>query len=190
MMKYIEFLSGALDWMTSNGGLAGWVQAIGSILAILAAALIAGYQTSHAKRVDDNKRREIEIQRFNIIKALMVRSHILARDVIEAFKTPSSEKFDQISPSLMRDTGSTLVALPIFEVPLGTLALDVMTVGRGMQELAKIWDDLIISTRAEGTLTPADIEPLLSLAEELFNISEDAIKNSKTAISERGGPLT
>jgi len=49
---------------------------------------------------------------------------------------------------------------------------------------------LIISTRADGTLAPADIEPLLSLAEELFNISEDATKDCKAAISERGGPLT
>ncbi len=186
----MAFWNSALDWMASNEGLAGWVQAIGSILAILAAALIAGYQTSHAKRIDNNKKCEMEIQRFNIIKALMVRSHILARDVIEAFKTPSSEKFDQVSPSLMRDTGSTLVSLPIFDVPLGTLALDVMTVGRGMQELATIWDDLIISTRANGTLAPAEVEPLLGLAEELFNISEDAIKNSKAAIRERGGPLT
>lgn len=80
----------------------------------------------------------MEIQRFNIIKALMVRSHILARDVIEAFKRPSPEKLDQVSPTLTRDTGSILVALPIFEVPLGTLTLGVMTVGRGMQELAKI----------------------------------------------------
>lgn len=57
MVNDIAFWNSAFDWMASNEGLAEWVQAIGSILAIVAAVLIAGYQTSHAKRIDNNKKR-------------------------------------------------------------------------------------------------------------------------------------
>ena len=93
-----------------------WIQAIGSILAIVAAAVIARNQTQGAAKLEERKQAISEKQKFGVVMALMARAHGLANDITKAFETHKNEDFDQVSPSLMVDTHHALVIPPFSTV--------------------------------------------------------------------------
>lgn len=170
---------------------ASWVQAVGSIMAIGAAGAIAIYQTNVVRRLEQDKRNAEEVVKLNVVKALLARSHGLAKDVVNAVNDPKINNIELVTPVLMRDTSATLMALPLFEIPSGITALDVMTLGRGMLQLADGWE----SMREEATRTsvPPSSEiqaEIKEFAEELVLISAAGVNDCKKEVELRGGRLS
>lgn len=112
------------QWLTSDS-VPAWVQAIGSVVAIIAATGVAAYQVNHARLLEEDRRKASEIQRLSVVTALMARSYGLAKDVVTAFNEPSDYHFSVVDAPLMRDTVETLRSLPLFEIPSGMAAIDV-----------------------------------------------------------------
>lgn len=182
-----------IDWWPlcmTKGEWSGWMQAIGAAIAILAAAAIAAYQAGHARKLEDEKRTAAEIQRLNIVKALAVRCFTLASDVVKAVDDLSQQTIEVVSPELMRDAGGTLLGLPIFDVPGGIVALDVMTLGRTIGNLGSLWEDMTKEARElKRPPTVKQLASVRSFAAEIADVAQSAIDECKAEVLARGGRL-
>lgn len=171
------------NWFTENAP--AWIQAIGSIAAIFAAALISSNQYRNERRLESERVATSEINKLMVVKALMARSHQLSKDITTAFSTKQDKDFSQVTPALMTDTHSVLMGLPTFEVPNGLLALDLLTVGRGLKVLTENWEDFCVSVAKNNSIEVPEAEPLLELAREIESITGDAIKICTMEITQR-----
>jgi hypothetical protein len=162
-----------------------WIQAIGSIAAILAASAIATNQANQARDIENEQRIRNEIQKLEVIKALMIRSMTMSREVTQAFESRKSEDFAVITPSMMRDAHQTLLLLPIFEIPNALLSLDVLTVGRALECLSETWEAYAAQVEEMDTLDTPMVGPLQELAGELSQISEAAFNDCLKELRER-----
>lgn len=176
-----------IQWIERDSAPA-WVQAIGSVVAIIAAGGIAIYQASHARRLERDGRKATEVQRLSVVASLMARSYGLAKDVVTAFRDPSDYHFSVIDPTLMRDTAETLRSLPLFDIPSGMAAIDVRATARYLTHLADNWDELTKTIRdTNHPPEEADVSLLVSFCEELMSITKDALDACKEGIAVRGG---
>lgn len=162
-----------------------WIQAIGSIAAILAASAIATRQANQARDVENEQRIRNEIQKLEIIKALMIRSITMSREVVQALESRKQEDFEVVTPSMMRDAHQTLLLLPIFEIPNALLSLDVLTVGRALESLSETWEAYCNEVSEMQSLDTPMSGPLQGLAGELLQISEAAYNDCLKELRER-----
>jgi hypothetical protein len=160
-----------------------WIQAVGSILAIVAAAWIAKQQNVQAQRREEFQQAKTDKQKLEVIMALMSRSHRLAIDVCKAFESNKQEDINEISPLLMADTHQALMALPVFEIPSWQLSLDVLMIGRALASLQEQF--LTLQDSASDEDFHSRLETLNELADEIKQVTGDAISISKTQIKER-----
>lgn len=174
-------------WLKRDSA-AAWVQAIGSVIAIIAATGIAAYQVAHARRLEEDRRKASEIQRLSVVTSLMARSYNLAKDVVTAFREPSDYHFSVIDSPLMRDTAEALKAIPLFEVPSGMAAIDIRSTARYLSLLADNWDNLKNEVSESGKPpSEDDAAELVSYCEELMSVTGDALNECKEGIRIRGG---
>lgn len=162
-----------------------WIQAIGSVAAILAAAEIGRRQARAASDLEASKQAAAEIQKLNVVMALMARAHGLSNDICKAFATAQFSDFDQVSPELMLDTHLTLLALPVFEIPNGLLALDVLTIGRALGVMHENWLRLRALCTSDPEVLPEEMAKLDSLSREIREISLAALGECKKEIASR-----
>lgn len=144
-----------------------WIQAIGSIAAIFAAAEIGRRQALAASDLEAKKKAATEIHKFKIIMALMARAHGLSNDICKAFATAQFSDFDQVSPELMTDTHLAMQTLPVFEIPNGLLALDVLTIGRALSVMHENWLRLRELCSSDPSALPEEMARLDTLALEI-----------------------
>lgn len=171
------------EWMSNNAP--AWIQAIGSIAAIFAATLISSNQYKNEKRLEAERIAKSEIQKLMVVKALMARSYQLSKDITTAFTTRKNSAFDTVTPLLMVDTHTALMALPTFEIPDGLLSLDVLTIGRALNVLAEHWSDFCSSVTNNNHIDVPEAIPLQALAKEIEAITDDAIKICANEIAKR-----
>lgn len=157
-----------------------WIQAIGSVLAIVAAAWIAKHQNVQARKLEEFKKAKADKQKLEVIIALMSRSHRLSVDVCKAFKSNNQDDINQISPSLMDDTHKTLMALPIFEIPSWQLSLDALMIGRALASLQEQFHALQVSTSERDF--QSRLVALNEYATEIRQITDDAVTIAKKHI--------
>lgn len=162
-----------------------WIQAVGSVAAIVAAAIIAQRQSISTSDLEEQKQARADIQKLKIIKALMVRAHSLSNDICKAFETKKFDDFDQISPELMIDTHHALLILPVFEIPEGLLALDVLTIGRSLGIMHENWLKLREEATSDLSTLEHNIAKLDMLAREIRDISHTAVQECKNEITKR-----
>ncbi|MGA7437252.1 MAG: hypothetical protein WBW32_03880 [Luteibacter sp.] len=160
-----------------------WIQAIGSILAIIAAAWIARQQNVNTRKLEEYKQARADKQKLEIIMALMARSHGLADDFCKAHESQKQEDIDQISPPLMADTHQALMALPVFEIPEWNLALDVLMISRGLASLREGYLDL--NPPEDADEFKEKLDAINVLASEIRTISDDSIAICKREIKKR-----
>lgn len=174
-------------WLASEYAPA-WVQAVGSVIAIFASAVIALYQVDGARRLEDENRKAREIQHLSIITSLMARSHGLVKDVVTAVREPSEYNFSVIDTPLMRDTVDALRAIPLFEIPSGMAALDVRSTARHLTLLADRWDSICEAVNASGNPpSQEDQSAIVSFCDELMIVTKEALDACKAGIHARGG---
>lgn len=162
-----------------------WIQALGSVAAIFAAAHIGRRQAFAATELEHQKQAVVETQKLKIVMALMVRAHGLSNDICKAFDTKAFEDFDLVSPDLMLDTHQALLALPVFEIPDGLLALDVLTIGRTLGVMRENWLKLRESCTSDPSSLEQGIANLDVLAREIGEISLAALRECKKEIAKR-----
>lgn len=167
----------------SKNSAPAWIQAIGSILAIVAAAWIAKKHNAHIRNLEEYKQAKADKQKLEVIGALMTRSYRLAADVCKAYESNEQKDIDQISPPLMADTRHALMALPVFDIPEWQLSLDVLMISRALDSLREQYLALRESTSEEELLS--NLKGLNELASEIVQISADAISISKKEIKKR-----
>lgn len=171
------------EWLSSNAP--AWIQAIGSIAAIFAATLISSNQYKNEKRLEAERIAKSEIQKLMVVKALMARSYQLSKDITTAFATQKDSDFDTVTPLLMVDTHTALMALPTFEILDGLLSLDVLTIGRALNVLAEHWSDFCSAVTKNNHIDVPEAIPLQELAKEIEAITGDAIKICAKEIAKR-----
>lgn len=175
------------SFLTNSGP--AWIQAIGSIAAIIAAASIANAQASSARQLETERRAAEEIRNLEVIKALMARSIGLANDVVKATSSQLPTDYIQITAPLMTDTSKTLQALPIFEIPDGLLALDVLTVGRALDSLADLTETIKSEIRDHGPIDAPSTDEFSNLGNEILAISQAAFDETNRLIRTRKASL-
>lgn len=82
-----------LDWIEKHPGTASWVQAVGSIAAIAAAAFIA----SHQNRIENRRRKQDELERSS---AKAGRLYLFANELCEIIKGPLDAEYQQATESV------------------------------------------------------------------------------------------
>ncbi|MGN5124990.1 hypothetical protein [Aeromonas sp. 30P] len=120
-----------------------------------------------------------------VVKALMARSYQLSKDITTAFATQKDSDFDSVTPLLMVDTHTALMALPTFEIPDGLLSLDALTIGRALNVLAEHWSDFCSAVTKNNHIDVPEAIPLQELAKEIEAITGDAIKICAKEIAKR-----
>lgn len=175
------------SFLTTSGP--AWIQAIGSIAAIIAASSIANAQASSARQLETERRAAEEIRNLEVIKALMARSIGLAKDVVKATSSQLPTDYIQITVPLMIDTSKTLHALPIFEIPDGLLALDVLTVGRALDSLADLTETIKAEMREHATVDVPSTDEYSNLGNEILEISQAAFDETNRLIRTRKSVL-
>lgn len=107
-----------------------WVQAIGSIGAILAATAIAGWQARNARLQQDKARRDDAIAKAAAIKGILRRVNIVVNNAernIEPNSTMVPLAIEQVE--LVQ---ATIRRLPVFEIPTAELVFLVQRVDRDL----------------------------------------------------------
>lgn len=85
----------------------------------------------------------------------------------------------------MVDTHLTLLALPVFEIPNGLLALDVLTIGRALGVMHENWLRLRALCTSDPEVLPDEMAKLDILAREIGEISLAALGECKKEIARR-----
>ncbi|MDR7117730.1 hypothetical protein [Caulobacter sp. BE254] len=152
---------------------AAWVQAVGSIIAILAAVAVAAYQNHH-----ENKRRSREI---NTAMYIRMQAAMWASDMAVAAiaSVPGALQNDEQLPALAEfgfpqhtfdDAAATIDRLPLHEYESAEVAVALSllrTLIRGSQERAKILVELLRNGNSITEIMWEDLEERI----------EDALKH-------------
>jgi hypothetical protein len=178
------------EWLSQKQYLSGWVQAVGGVVAIVATGGVATYQGVLVRRLEFARRSSEEVQKLEVVLALVVRSYGLANDVLKAFESLQDTDFEHVSPPFMLDTQKSLNALPIFEIPAGLLALDVLSIGRSLGVLVDLWRDFTDEHRKTGSYEGSAARELKQFAEEIRSVSSAAMKDCKSLIAKRKSQLS
>lgn len=188
LLLFALIAAGVWPWFRSmlESSAPAWIQAIGSIAAIFAAAEIGRRQALAASDLEAKKKAAVEVQKLQIVMALMARAHGLSNDICKAFETAQFYDFDQVSPELMVDTHLALQALPVFEIPNGLLALDVLTIGRALSVMHENWLRLRELCTSDPSSLSVEMARLDTLAHEIGEISLAALNECKKEIASRG----
>ncbi|WHP29836.1 hypothetical protein QMG90_13610 [Trabulsiella odontotermitis] len=155
-----------------------WIQAIGSILAIIIAGMISANQIKHEKQLEKRKVAESDLAKMHIVRALIIRSLTLMNEVRTAMERGEKNDFQQVSPWTMRNTKRAIDNLNLFEVPEGMLALDLLAIGPSLEEIAKLWEQCMQESLHSENHTPTidSYNDLDEASQEVLKICEAAFK--------------
>lgn len=166
-----------LHMPTSSSDWASWLQAIGSVGAIIGAFMVGNRQVVEGRRLDAERRAEEEISRFEKIKALLTNLHVL----IKAMQNPDAE-----SPSLdpedprtieyMWGIANSLTAIPVLEIPHPDLIVYVFNLVPALRQLEDEFNN-VHGLRVLGALPPTEtVTDLVNRFNEVAKILSDAGK--------------
>ncbi|KHT15827.1 hypothetical protein [Pectobacterium brasiliense] len=148
-----------------------WIQAIGSILAIIIAGMISANQIKHEKQLEKRKTAESDLAKMHIVRALIIRSLTLMNEVRKAIECGEESDFQQVSPWTMRNTKRAMDNLNLFEVPEGMLALDLLAIGPSLEEIATLWEQCM-----QESLHSENNNPTIDSYNELDQASQEVLK--------------
>lgn len=153
-----------------------WIQAIGSILAIIIAGMISANQIKHEKQLEKRKVAESDLAKMHIVRALIIRSLTLMNEVRQAIERGEESDFQQVSPWTMRNTKRAIDNLNLFEIPEGMLALDLLAIGPSLEEIATLWERCM-----EESLHTENNKPTIDSYNELDQGSQEVLKICEAA---------
>ncbi|EJL78471.1 hypothetical protein PMI15_04320 [Polaromonas sp. CF318] len=104
-------------WTDLHSGFASWVQAVGSVLAILAAAVIAGWQTLQTRNADREKERRDRLNKFLAIRGILVHTDACFQIAVTELGNRSAPKVWERLGEEVSQARSVLASLPILDLP-------------------------------------------------------------------------
>lgn len=116
------------DWNKSEW--ASWVQAVGSIAAILAAGAIASWQASASKREFVERRYEADKGKALAIKYILRRVELIVQNAERSLSVDAGAR--QLAADQAVFIQGALRALPMFEVPSAELVFQLQRVDRDL----------------------------------------------------------
>ncbi|MCD7040050.1 hypothetical protein LRQ11_23615 [Pseudomonas sp. MAFF 311095] len=174
-------------WIEHHPGLASWVQAIGSLLALAVAIGVARKQGRQSRKLFrdqvNHASEEARLQRIASLRATVEVAEIVARRVIEVAKKMPDIIVEGSAPR-HRDALEAAVLwiakLPIYELPGALVARDVQNIALAANRMLKVLDR--IST--EGILSGENYKSLCGISDS----AEKALKGASSFVDEyRGG---
>lgn len=124
-----------LRWDLSKSDWAAWVQAIGSIGAILGALWVFNRQVLAARALEDQKRDQDDLRKAEVVSQLFGTADALTQQTLVYIRNWKGTNVDiELTLGLMRDTARALASLPPFEIP-GGLAVKVLQLTRALEDL-------------------------------------------------------
>ena len=166
---------------------AAWVQAIGSIAAIVGAFLIARNQHTVDRLREIERRHLEEIRRFEIIQALLAK----ANKTVEAIAQLNLEsQFGVVLPEPLEyldDCRVSIEALPIIDMPHADLAIYCAALPRALRELKELLLVVFQSTMRVERMTAHQIERVEIAFSTVMKITSDASALCAVEISRRVG---
>jgi hypothetical protein len=115
---------------------ASWVQAVGSIAAILAAARIASWQASAAKREFDARRQDEKLTKALTIKYVLRRARLIVDNAERVALGTHHAK--NIAVEQVASMQLSLRAIPVFEIPSPELVFQLQRVDRDLTYVTAI----------------------------------------------------
>lgn len=125
-------------WLETHDKLAAWVQAVGSIAAILGAAWIAYWQASASKRDFIARRIEHEREKARSIKSLLRRAKLIVDNANRAIAVDEGAR--RLAAEQVRFIQAALRGLPIFEIPSADLVFQLQRVDRDLFYVLAVLD--------------------------------------------------
>lgn len=140
-----------LSWMDSHPGLASWVQAIGSLAALLVVIGVAWWQGHQSRKLFrdqvNHQAEEARLQRVASLRATAEVAEIVAKRVIEAARKMPDILMEG-SASRHRDALEAaalwIARLPIYELPGALVARDVQNIALSANRMLKVLDKISI----------------------------------------------
>jgi hypothetical protein len=164
-------------WIEHHPGLASWVQAIGSLLALAVAIGVARKQGRQSRKLFldqvNHASEEARLQRIASLRATVEVAEIVARRVIEVARKMPDILVEGSAPRY-RDALEAAVLwiakLPIYELPGALVARDVQNIVLAANRMLKVLDR--IST--EGILSAENYKSLCGLSDAAEKALEGA----------------
>ena len=140
-----------LSWMDSHPGLASWVQAIGSLAALLVVMGVAWWQGHQSRKLFldqvDHQAEEARLHRIASLRATAEVAEIVAKRVIDAARKMPDILMEG-SAARHRDTLEAaalwIARLPIYELPGALVARDVQNIAVSANRMLKVLDKISI----------------------------------------------
>lgn len=118
-----------------SGAAASWLQAIGSILAIVAAFAISTRQHNAERALDMERQSLNDLRRLKAVKAILVQICTLARALHDAVENNDAEELYHFDPQFLANYKEVLQSLPLFEVPSAAMVIYMNTIPRAIDEV-------------------------------------------------------
>jgi hypothetical protein len=158
----------ASDW-------ASWIQALGSIGAIIGAFLVVDRQHRRERELEDDRQRLTDIRRLKSLKAVLTQICTISSGIHTDIVKGNAERLYHLDPQALMDYKAILQALPLFEIPSPQLAMQLTLMPRAIGEVASP----MFKARNEANDEVIRYEFLLAFdieerAKRLYNLAADA----------------
>lgn len=180
LIAFVGFLGNGLVVAILEKGVgsaeaAGWVQAIGTVLAIAGAFLVVDHQHRKERTLELERQRIADVRKLKAIKAVLVQVCHIAKTLHTMFEDVDHDSVYDFDPQFLADYKGIVRALPLFEIPSPQLAIQLTALPRAIEEVVvrltqarELEDDSV--TRVEWLLAH-DIEKRIKA---LANLAIDA----------------
>ena len=158
-----------------KGEWASWVQAVGSILAIMVAFWIAYHQLQHSRRLEKERAISEDRRRVEIIQAILISAWILAYSLKTAITSNDTEFLANFNWKSLQDLADSFRSVRTIEVPDVTIVITLTPVPTALEMVASPFRHHGMADRYEsgGSI----MRDLKSAVEDLL----DATNNAKSS---------
>jgi hypothetical protein len=126
-------------WMRDNQHLSGWVQAVGSVLAIVGALLVMQVQLESQRRSEAEKVRQGRLQQLHALLVILSTVEVDVRSV----QTAAPERWGRYAAHTLRNSQNELHRIDPYALISHTLLFQIATVKMGLHYLIPDVDEQI-----------------------------------------------
>lgn len=157
---------------------AAWVQAIGSIGAILVAVFVTNWQIITQATSEERRRMADELIRFEAVKAVLSMIHVICVKVRDEARAGNLALGGPGTGNYLLDAKAALQALPLFQLPDARLIVFATTISRSVEQLR----EQLARNRGLGREWWNEV---ISHANEVLRLTEEAGALCETEILKR-----
>lgn len=168
----------------SSSEWASWVQAIGSIAAIVGAFTVAHNQFMREQALQAERQREVERKLFRIIKAILMDIETVTQRVISTHDLSGLLAVPDSTLKALEEAANPLLGLPTFEIPHEGLVLVILPLKRqidhacqSLRHEAAEPEMMARFARIQAGRTDEELEAILSTTAYGTSMCESALRD-------------